>query len=105
MTARMTSPALKLPGVLDALQALSQAASAAANQAGLPQSTVELVNLRASQINGCAVCLDMLTRGAKTVGESDRSSGHVAGLAGRAVLQRGGTGRSGTRRGGNPDCR
>jgi AhpD family alkylhydroperoxidase len=71
MPARMTSPVLELPGVLDALQALSQAARAAVDQTGLPQSTVELVNLRASQINGCAVCLDMHTRGAKAAGESD----------------------------------
>lgn len=71
MQARMTSPALKLPGVLDALQALSQAASQAGGAAGLPRATVELVNLRASQINGCAVCLDMHTRGAKRAGEPD----------------------------------
>ena len=43
----------------------------AASQAGLPQTTVDLVSLRASQINGCAVCLDMHTRGAKKAGETD----------------------------------
>jgi AhpD family alkylhydroperoxidase len=67
----MSSPAVKLPGVLEALQALSKAASEAGGPAGLPPSTVELVNLRASQINGCAVCLDMHTRGAKKAGVSD----------------------------------
>jgi AhpD family alkylhydroperoxidase len=71
MQARMTSPAIKLPRVLDALQALSKAASEAAEQAGLERSTVELVNLRASQINGCAVCLDMHSRAARKAGESD----------------------------------
>ena len=34
---RMTSPALSVPGVLDALQSLSKAANEAADQAGLPQ--------------------------------------------------------------------
>lgn len=71
MQPRMTSPALNMPGVLDALQSLSKAANAAASEAHLPQTTMELVNLRASQINGCAVCLDMHTRGAKKAGETD----------------------------------
>lgn len=71
MTTRMTSPALSVPGLLDALQSLARAAHEAADQAGLSPSTLELVNLRASQINGCAVCLDMHTRGAKKAGETD----------------------------------
>ncbi len=71
MTSRMTSPVLSVPGVLDALQNLSTAANEAADQAGLPRTTLELVSLRASQINGCAVCLDMHTRGAKKAGEAD----------------------------------
>ncbi|MGA2836647.1 MAG: carboxymuconolactone decarboxylase family protein [Acidimicrobiales bacterium] len=71
MPSRIPNPALSVPGVLDALQSLSKAAYEAAGQAGLPQSTVELVNLRASQINGCSVCLDMHARGAKKAGESD----------------------------------
>jgi AhpD family alkylhydroperoxidase len=65
------SPALNVPGVLDALQSLGAAARDAAKQAGLPHTTMELVNLRASQINGCAVCLDMHSRGAKKAGETD----------------------------------
>jgi len=71
MRNRMTSPALSVPGALEALQGLGRAVNEAASQAGLPQTTVELVSLRASQINGCAVCLDMHTRGAKKGGESD----------------------------------
>ncbi len=71
MINRMTSPALSVPGALEALQGLGRAVNEAASQAGLPQTTVELVSLRASQINGCAVCLDMHTRGAKKGGESD----------------------------------
>lgn len=71
MQPRINNPALSVPGVIDALQSLSKVASEAASQAGVPHNTVELVNLRASQINGCAVCLDMHTRGAKKAGESD----------------------------------
>ena len=71
MQPRIPNPALSVSGVIDALQSLSEAANNAAKQAGLPPSTVELVSLRASQINGCAVCLDMHTRGAKKAGETD----------------------------------
>ena len=71
MQSRMTSPALSVAGALDALQALAKALSEAASKAGLPQSTIELVGLRASQINGCAVCLDMHGRGAEKMGETD----------------------------------
>jgi AhpD family alkylhydroperoxidase len=71
MQSRMTSPALTVPGVLDALQSLSKAADDAASEAGLARSILDLVSLRASQINGCAVCLDMHTRAAKKAGEDD----------------------------------
>ena len=71
MQSRIPNPALSVPGALDALQSLSKAANEAADQAGLPHTTLELVSLRASQINGCAVCLDMHTRGAKKSGETD----------------------------------
>lgn len=67
MQARISNPAVSLPGVLDALQALGTAAG----KAGLPQATIDLVHLRASQINGCAVCVDMHARGAKNAGEAD----------------------------------
>jgi AhpD family alkylhydroperoxidase len=56
---------------MDAFQALGQVALDAANSAGVPRSTIELIGLRASQINGCAVCLDMHSRGAKKNGETD----------------------------------
>lgn len=66
MQSRMKSPALSLPGALDALQALSKLAAG-----DVPRATIELVNLRASQINGCAVCVDMHSRGLKKLGEKD----------------------------------
>jgi AhpD family alkylhydroperoxidase len=62
MRSRISSPVLSV---------LSKAAYEAASQAGLAHSTMELVSLRASQINGCAVCLDMHTRGARKAGETD----------------------------------
>jgi AhpD family alkylhydroperoxidase len=39
-------------------------------ESGLPAATRELVNLRASQINGCAVCTDMHTKDAAAAGEN-----------------------------------
>src|SRR6204780_2554696 len=46
------------------------AASAVVQQAGLPPATANLVLIRASQINGCGVCLDMHTKDAEHAGES-----------------------------------
>jgi AhpD family alkylhydroperoxidase len=71
MQPRMKNPALNMPGAMEALLAFSKTVHEAASEAGLPQSTIDLVELRASQINGCAVCLDMHTRGAKKAGETD----------------------------------
>jgi AhpD family alkylhydroperoxidase len=71
MNPRIKSPAFTVPGLMDALQALGTSASEAARAAGLPETTTDLVSLRASQINGCAVCLDMHTRGARKTGETD----------------------------------
>jgi AhpD family alkylhydroperoxidase len=45
-------------------------ASTAAGSSGLPASTVALVEIRASQINGCAFCTDMHTKDALQAGES-----------------------------------
>jgi AhpD family alkylhydroperoxidase len=39
-------------------------------QSSLPAATQELVKIRASQINGCAGCLDMHTKDALAAGES-----------------------------------
>lgn len=38
---------------------------------GLERSLLELVKIRASQINGCAFCLEMHTREARTLGETE----------------------------------
>lgn len=39
---------------------------------GLPMSLMELVKMRASQLNGCAFCLDMHSRDARKHGESEQ---------------------------------
>ena len=38
---------------------------------GLPEKLLELVHLRASQINGCSVCVDMHPKLARRAGETD----------------------------------
>jgi AhpD family alkylhydroperoxidase len=44
----------------------------------LPEATRQLVEIRASQINGCAVCLDMHTKDAAHAGESQQRLNLVA---------------------------
>ncbi|HZQ87675.1 MAG TPA: carboxymuconolactone decarboxylase family protein [Acidimicrobiales bacterium] len=63
----MTQPVFVLPDAMKAMQALS----ALPLNAGLSPVLLELVNLRASQINGCGVCADMHPRLAKQHGETD----------------------------------
>ncbi|WP_018348536.1 carboxymuconolactone decarboxylase family protein [Longispora albida] len=46
------------------------AAGKALTDSGLPLATQELVKIRASQINGCAVCLDMHSKEAAAAGET-----------------------------------
>ena len=41
-------------------------------QSGLPMQLIELVNLRISQINGCAYCLDLHCRELRKMGESQQ---------------------------------
>jgi AhpD family alkylhydroperoxidase len=45
-------------------------AAAVVSDSGLPTATQELVKIRASQINGCGVCLDMHTKDAAAAGET-----------------------------------
>ncbi|MCX4820884.1 carboxymuconolactone decarboxylase family protein [Streptomyces sp. NBC_01142] len=75
MTARMGNPALVVPNAIKPLLALGRAAAAT----GIPSATLELVNLRASQINGCSVCLHMHARDLRKAGESDERIDTVAG--------------------------
>jgi AhpD family alkylhydroperoxidase len=75
MQARMKNPALVIPEAMQALQALSKSVQ----KSGIPAKTLELVQLRASQINGCSVCLDMHSRALKRAGESDQRLFTLAG--------------------------
>jgi AhpD family alkylhydroperoxidase len=63
----MTNPATTVPGAMAALQRLG----GAAHKAGIPATTLYLIEVRASQINGCSVCLDMHSRELKAAGEPD----------------------------------
>jgi AhpD family alkylhydroperoxidase len=61
----MQNPALSVPA---ALQALGKAIRAT----GLEPKTIELVSLRASQINGCGVCAVQHPQIARRLGETDQ---------------------------------
>ena len=73
--ARMPSPAFAVPGAGQPLLALGSAAK----NAGVPATTIDLINLRASQINGCSVCVLMHSRDLRRAGESDERIDTVAG--------------------------
>lgn len=66
------------PKAYHSLVATSEAVRAVAEEAGLGRILVELVNLRVSQINGCAFCLDVHTRAALRAGETSRRLGVLA---------------------------
>jgi AhpD family alkylhydroperoxidase len=63
----MNQPAMIVPEAMKALHALW----ASVEQGTVPKSTLGLVELRASQINGCSVCVDMHARQVKHAGETD----------------------------------
>src|SRR5258707_6566931 len=67
MQARMKNPAMILPDAMKGIQNLYKAMS----QGGVPQQTLELVHLRASQINGCSACVYAGVHSAKEAGETD----------------------------------
>src|SRR5437870_13433049 len=67
MEARMRNIAMIVPDAMKALQALK----ASAEKGGVPSRTLGIVELRASQINGCSVCVDMHSRHLKNEGETD----------------------------------
>jgi AhpD family alkylhydroperoxidase len=67
MQPRMKQPVMIFPDAMKAMFALK----AATDKSGLPASTVNLVLLRVSQINGCSVCVDMHARELKQSGETD----------------------------------
>jgi AhpD family alkylhydroperoxidase len=56
------------PGAFQAMMGLEQYV----RQTGLEPALVELVKLRASQINGCAYCIDMHSKDARARGETEQ---------------------------------
>ncbi len=68
MEPRIQNPASYFPEANKALYALGQSI----RDQGVPTATLELVHLRASQINGCAPCLEYGFGSARQNGESDQ---------------------------------
>jgi AhpD family alkylhydroperoxidase len=56
------------PGVYDAMEGLEKYLE----QSGLEESLLHLIMLRASQINGCAYCLDMHSKDLRAIGENEQ---------------------------------
>lgn len=73
-TAERVVPAVRLaldelvPHINKAMNALEKAS----RKVSLEASLIELVRLRASQLNGCAYCVDMHSRDAREGGESEQ---------------------------------
>ncbi|HEY5338075.1 MAG TPA: carboxymuconolactone decarboxylase family protein [Rhizomicrobium sp.] len=67
MTARLNATAAA-PDAVKAMMALETYVQGC----GLEKSLIELVKMRASQINGCAFCLDMHSRDARAAGETEQ---------------------------------
>ena len=90
MQPRINNLPAHLPGALEAIHALHKSIE----KGGVPRVTLELTNLRASQINGCSVCIEMHAQELKEAGESDERIFAVSGWrdapyftdAGRAAL-------------------
>lgn len=74
MPARMSNPAWILPDAFQAIQDLQSATE----KGGVPPSTLSLIHLRASQINGCNACIDAGICSARGAGETDERLGAVA---------------------------
>jgi AhpD family alkylhydroperoxidase len=75
LQSRMTQPAFAVPGAMEALMALGKAIDGTE----LPAATRELVNIRASQVNGCGVCAVQHPRIARRRGETDERIWAISG--------------------------
>jgi AhpD family alkylhydroperoxidase len=67
MEARIKHPGMVIPDSMTAIRSLADAV----REAGVPQRTLDLMHLRASQINGCSVCVSAATK-ARETGETDQ---------------------------------
>jgi AhpD family alkylhydroperoxidase len=66
-TPRMKNPAALAPGSVEAVQALVKSI----RDLGAPPALLELVHLRASQVNGCTLCVNLTWQGAQKAGGVD----------------------------------
>jgi AhpD family alkylhydroperoxidase len=60
------------PGFSRAMSHLDQAATKELDQAEIDPGLRELIRIRASQLNGCAYCIDMHTKDARAIGETEQ---------------------------------
>lgn len=67
MQSRMRNPVLVLPKALEAVRAIA----APGDAAGVPEALAHLIEIRASQINGCSLCVDLHSYQLRALGESD----------------------------------
>ena len=80
MTAAQTIPQIpvrldfdaRAAGFSRAMAHLDRAATKELDQAGVDPRLRELVRIRASQLNGCAYCIDMHSKDARAVGETEQ---------------------------------
>jgi AhpD family alkylhydroperoxidase len=66
------------PGFSRAMAHLDRAATKELDGAGIEPRLRELIRIRASQLNGCAYCIDMHTKDARAIGETEQ---RIYGLA------------------------
>jgi AhpD family alkylhydroperoxidase len=74
MQARITNAAMLIPEAMQGLLAVN----AATEKTGVPPGILGLAHLRASQINGCSVCVDLGWRMLKKAGETEERMFAVA---------------------------
>jgi AhpD family alkylhydroperoxidase len=60
------------PGFARAMSRLDQAATKELDTAEIDPRLRELIRIRASQLNGCAYCIDMHTKDARAIGETEQ---------------------------------
>jgi len=65
------NPMMIVPGALQAMQALQTLGKSLEQQGVVPWRTIDLVQLRVSQINGCSFCVQEHARLLKEAGETD----------------------------------
>ena len=71
LTPRLDFEALA-PGVHRAISQLDRAVTRQLDDAGIDHRLRELIRIRSSQLNGCAYCIDMHTKDARAVGETEQ---------------------------------